>query len=82
MKLASHIAHERCGDAVVVVDLKAGQYFELNDSAGTVLELAGQSERHIAAQLSQRFDVEPETAARDAAQALSEFRALGWVSED
>lgn len=58
--LAHGVLTRKLGPELVLLHVPKGQYFELNGTGATVLAaiLAGADEASVAAQLSQRFEVD------------------------
>jgi len=71
-------------DAYCVASLDTDQLLELNHVGGRIWELAceGLRVRDIAAALAAEFDVDEETARRDAIELLAQLARDGMLLED
>ncbi|MFI5361386.1 MAG: PqqD family protein [Elusimicrobiota bacterium] len=67
-KRAPHAAWRRVENESILLDLKTGVYYSLNETASFIWErlVSGASVPEAAAQLCAEFDVSPEEASRDA----------------
>jgi len=71
----------RLGSESVVLDLKQGKYFGLNDVAARVFELLAQphSLDELVATITREYEVDPARCASDLRQLLAELERLGVI---
>jgi len=68
-------------DQVVVLDLARSEYLTVNQSGGAMWELLveGATKDQLVAALTGRFDVDVDTAERDATDFISSLKELGLL---
>ena len=83
MKPRPDLAIENADGELIVLDKAAGKVHQLNSSASFVWTGLGEglAIEEIAHQLSEAFDIEPETALSDVRAACSQFEGLALVDE-
>lgn len=71
------------GDGAVLLDERAGRYWQLNLTGAAVLRLLleGTAVHQIAQILADRYPVSPEQAAADVAALLERLRVAGLVTD-
>lgn len=81
LKLREGVVMQRLAAEAVLLDVRAGCYFELNSSGVVVVEhlLAGGSLASAAVELSERFEVDAATAERDSLQLLTDLKRAGLM---
>lgn len=77
LTLADHVALTETDDGVVLLDQRAGRYWQLNHSAALVLRclLDGGTPEQAAAVLRGRFAVSPERADNDVRTLITTLRS-------
>jgi hypothetical protein len=82
MRHARHLAWQRVGGEIIVVDLGARRALGLNPVGSLVWELIGRSdEEALARTVAERFAVPLERAADDVRAFLADLRTRGLVED-
>jgi hypothetical protein len=84
LKSASTIVFKQLKDEGVILDLKEGMYFGLNEVGSRIwaLLLDGQSQREIVTTMLKEYNVTQERLERDVASWVGELKRRGLVVED
>lgn len=74
--LVPHVFQRSFGDERVLLDMKSGDYFALNETGAWMLDLllAGTSAENVAEQASKHFDVTSERALADLQNLIAEMQ--------
>lgn len=83
LRLRPGVVLQRLGAEAVLLDTAQGSYFELNPSGVVVLEhlLAGGSPGSAASELSERYEIDAQTAERDSMALLSALNRSGLLAD-
>jgi hypothetical protein len=70
-------------DGTVLLQLRTGRYWQLNNTGGYILRelLAGHRPGDVAAGLADRYNIEPELARRDVAALIEQLRAAALMED-
>lgn len=81
MKPRPDLAIESADGELIVLDKVAGKVHQLNSSSSFIWTCLGEGlgVNDIALELSEAFDIEPETALSDVHAALAQFKSLELV---
>ncbi|GAA1309535.1 lasso peptide biosynthesis PqqD family chaperone [Saccharothrix xinjiangensis] len=83
LRAGDHVTITRAEDGMVVLDERAGRYWQLNASATAVLDclLSGQSAAEIGERIARTRRVTPEKAAKDVDDFIGQMRSAGLVTD-
>lgn len=82
LRLRDDVSITETEDNVVLLDERAGEYFQLNPSGALALRtlLDGGTPEQAARVLTEQFDVDDERAGRDVSALVTDLRAAGLVT--
>jgi hypothetical protein len=83
-KVSNSVRSTHGQDGAIVLDIRQGQMFNLNQVGSRILELleSGSSEEQIARTISQEFGSDIETVRKDVAEFLGELHAHKLVDSE
>jgi|HubBroStandDraft_2_1064218.scaffolds.fasta_scaffold98164_1 hypothetical protein len=81
LQVPDHVHWRRFNDEVVIVDLKHGEYYGLNEVAAAVFEhlAGGQSPSDVVGSLLEEYDVARADLERDVGRLLEELIGKGFL---
>jgi hypothetical protein len=83
-KKRAQLVEREIEQEAVLLDLKSGVYYSLNEVGTEIWRLlgAGATESELAAAVAAQYDVNPDTAARDIGDLLKDMAAEGLIIKE